>query len=116
MRRFLSIVILVPLALLVIVLSVANRAPVTFSLDPFDGAAPAFATTAPFFVFLFAALLFGILLGGIAAWLRQGRWRRLARHERARADRLQREVDRLTAEAKAEGRALPAPGPARDAA
>jgi uncharacterized integral membrane protein len=93
MRRLFFLVILVPLAIVIVILSVANRGAVTFSLDPFGGNALSFA--APLFVFLFAALLLGILVGGVAAWLRQGRWRHAARIERAEAARLSRELERL---------------------
>jgi uncharacterized integral membrane protein len=106
-RRVLFLVILVPLAIVIVILSVANRGAVVFSLDPFGGNALSFA--APLFVFLFAALFFGILVGGIAAWLRQGKWRQAARIERAEATRLRTELERQ--------RVRPAEPPAtRDAA
>ena len=43
MRRFLVLFILVPLAVVAIVLSVANRGAVTVSLDPFGSASPRWA-------------------------------------------------------------------------
>lgn len=107
MRRALTLLILVPLAIVVVVLSVANRASVTFSLDPFGGDPPALSLTAPFFVFLFAALGLGVLIGGIAAWIRQGRWRALARAERAELVRTREEVERLRQRI---AEAPPAPG------
>ena len=73
---------------IVVVLSVANPGNVTFSLgrsagDRLDG-------TAPFFVFLFAALAQGC---SSAAWHGLwGRWRRAARAEQATADRLRHQV------------------------
>jgi uncharacterized protein HemY len=96
MRRFVLLFILLPLAVVIVVLSVANRGEVTLSLDPFGSAAPLLSMTAPLFVFLFAMLALGIFVGGVATWVRQGRWRRIARHERARADKLAGEVDRLS--------------------
>jgi uncharacterized integral membrane protein len=93
MRRVLFLVVLVPLAIVLVILSVANRGAVVFSLDPFGGNALSFA--APLFVFLFASLLLGIVVGGVAAWLRQGRWRQAARIERAEANRLRNELERL---------------------
>ena len=95
MRRVLFLVVLVPLAIVIVILSVANRGEVVFSLDPFGGDALSFA--APLFVFLFAALALGIVVGGSAAWLRQGKWRHAARLERAEAARLRSEVERLRA-------------------
>jgi hypothetical protein len=114
MRRALLLLILVPLAIVVIVLSVANRASVTFSLDPF-GDPPALSLTAPFFVFLFAALALGVLVGGIAAWIRQGRWRSLARAERAELARSRQEVERLRQRLAEGAPGLPVP-PDRNAA
>ena len=92
MRRVLFLVILVPLAIVIVILSVANRGAVVFSLDPFGGNALSFA--GPLFVFLFAALLLGVVIGGVAAWLRQARWRQAARVARAEAVRLKGELDR----------------------
>jgi type IV secretory pathway VirB2 component (pilin) len=113
MRRFVFLFVLLPLAIIAVVLSVANRAPVTFSLDPIR-ATPALSLTGPLFFFLFVALALGILIGGIATWFGQGRWRRAARAERANAARLRQEVERLRERPAALGPALP--GPARDAA
>lgn len=106
MRRFLLLFVVVPLTIVVVVLSVANRSLVTFSLDPIS-ATPSLSLTAPFFFFLFAALGLGILLGGIAAWIGQAKWRRAARAERASAAELRREVDQLRASAAAQA-SLPA--------
>jgi uncharacterized integral membrane protein len=94
MRRFVLLFVIVPLTVVVVFLSVANRAPVTFSLDPFSST-PVLSLTAPFFVFLFAALGLGIVLGGMATWISQRKWRRAARTERASATQLRRDVDQL---------------------
>ena len=40
-------------------------------------------------------LIGGVVVGGIAAWVRQGKWRRAARHADAQARELRAEVDRL---------------------
>lgn len=112
MRRFIIFFVLVPIAIVLVVLSVANRHAVTFSLDPI-GATPGLSFTAPLFVFLFAALAVGIFTGGVATWLRQGRWRRQARIEHAEVERTRAEVDRLRERTAAMAAALP---PARDAA
>ena len=112
MRRFLFLFVLIPLAIVLVVLSVANRHAVLFSLDPI-GAAPGLSFTAPLFVFLFAALALGIVIGGAATWFRQGRWRRQARFEHAEVERTRQEVERLRERTAAMTAALP---PARDAA
>ncbi|MCB1500577.1 MAG: DUF1049 domain-containing protein [Bauldia sp.] len=106
MRRFITLLILVPLAVIVVFFSVANRQSVTVSLDPFHDGTPALSFAAPLFVLMFGAIVIGLLLGGVAAWTRQGRWRRAAR-------RAEREAEQLRADAAARPAALPA---ARDAA
>ena len=78
-RKLLTIIIVVPLAVLVIAFAVANRQMATVSFDPFSSTAPAYAAQLPLFVVIFAALIVGVIVGGAAAWLRQGGWRRTAR-------------------------------------
>lgn len=113
MRRFLILFLVVPLTIFIVVLSVANRTSVTFALDPI-GSPPALSLTAPLFFFLFAALGLGVLLGGIATWFRQGKWRRSARAERANAAQLRREIEQFRAQSAAAATGLP--GHHRDAA
>lgn len=94
MRRFLSLLILVPIAVVVVLFSVANRDSVTVSLDPFHGGTPALSFAAPLFVLLFVALALGLLIGGGAAWVRQGRWRKAARKIEAEAHQLRQELSK----------------------
>ncbi|TCT00551.1 lipopolysaccharide assembly protein LapA domain-containing protein [Aquabacter spiritensis] len=82
MLRILSLIIGIPLAILVVALAVANRRPVTLSFDPFNPDTTALAVSLPLFGVIFAALILGVVLGGAAAWLRQGRYRREARRAR----------------------------------
>lgn len=114
MRRFITLLILVPLAAVVVLFSVANREFVVVSLDPFHSGSPAVTFSAPLFAILFGALALGVLIGGIAAWSRQGRWRRAARNMEIEAAKLRDELVRVKrAPPPAEPMALP---PARDAA
>ena len=78
-RKVVTWVLIVPLAAVIIAFAVANRQTVTVSFDPFSPTSPASAATLPLFVVLFMALILGVLVGGIAAWLGQRRWRRAAR-------------------------------------
>jgi uncharacterized integral membrane protein len=78
-RKIAAIVILVPLVLLIMTFAVANRAPVTVSLDPFGALPPMFSATSPLFVILLIVLTAGVIIGGVAAWARQSKWRRRAR-------------------------------------
>lgn len=104
LRKVVAALILVPLAVVLIAFAVANRQPVTLSLDPFaSGAQSAFTTPPlPLFLVLLAVLIVGVLIGGIAGWLRHGGWRRTAR-------RLEREIARLHAELETHRRAAGLP-------
>lgn len=106
MRRFVFYFLLVPLAIVLIVIAVANRHVVTLSFDPFDTVSPALSVSVPLFVLLFGVLAIGVLVGGFAAWVRQGRWRRLARTEKVEIDRLKQEAN--LRRAPQGGAALPA--------
>ena len=113
MSRFLFFVVLLPLGAIAVALSVANRDVVRMSLDPLGSVGPGWNVSAPLFVVLFAVLAVGIVIGGVAAWLGQSKWRYAARAERANAARLRREVERLRELA---GRTAIAPRLDRDAA
>jgi len=104
MRKALAILILVPLGVVIVMFAVANRESVTVSFDPFNAAQPAFALQLPLFVLIFVLVGLGVLVGGIAAWLKQHKWRARARRAEAEARDLRQRLD-------AEGRrpALPAP-------
>ena len=84
-RRLVQILIYLPLAVILIVLSVANRHPVTISLDPFGGAEPSLSVSIPLFLIILGALFIGVVIGGAAAWFSQGKWRKRARRSREEA-------------------------------
>lgn len=118
LKRALKTLLLLPIAVLVIVLAVANRHAVVLSLDPFTPENPAFAVAVPLFWALFGMLFLGILLGGLGAWFRQSKWRRTAREKRREAENLRREAERLKETAQAQGPhtpGLPPPGSQRAA-
>ena len=110
-RHIIRYVILFPILVVFIAFGVANRSPVTLSLDPFAPEQPAITIeNIPLYVLIFAVLLIGIILGGAGAWFSQGKWRRRARDSRYEAAKLRQEADRLKEAAKsASGPALPAP-------
>ena len=83
LRRLLTFLVLVPLGALLVALAVVNRKPVTFILNPLD-ASSGVGIEAPFFLFLLGAFAVGLLVGGVATWYGQGKWRAKARKERAR--------------------------------
>lgn len=78
-RKIVTAVIAVPLAVIIIAFAVANRQWITVSFDPFSSASPAYAASMPLFILIFIALILGVIVGGIAAWIRQSKWRRSAR-------------------------------------
>lgn len=94
-RTIVTAVILVPLAIIIIGFAVANRQAVTISFDPFDTSDPAYALTLPLFVVAFLLVICGVLIGGAAAWLRQGKWRSAARRAEAQTRELNAEVGML---------------------
>jgi uncharacterized membrane protein YciS (DUF1049 family) len=108
MKKILAIVILVPVAIIAVALSVANRHPVALSLDPFNSVDPAVVISMPLFVLIFAAIAVGVVLGGIGTWLGQGRWRRQARHLRHEVRDVKRENTQYRA-ATSPATTLPAP-------
>ena len=94
LRRVVAAIILIPLAVIIVAFAVANREKITISFDPFGPNTAADWQTQPLFVVVIAALILGVIIGGIASWLRQTKWRRTAR-------RLEREVADLRAEVDA---------------
>ncbi|MFC5420208.1 Protein of unknown function [Bosea sp. CRIB-10] len=97
MKAFFKALVLVPVALIVVLFSVANRAPVRVSLDPISRDAPALALDLPLFAVILAAIALGILIGGFASWLAQGKHRKAARVNRREADKLRSEAQSLRA-------------------
>ena len=93
MRKAIAIAVLVPLAILIVMFAVANREIITVSFDPFDSVTPALAFKMPLFMLIFALVAVGVLVGGIAAWLRQHKWRMRARRAEAEARELRLRLD-----------------------
>jgi hypothetical protein len=98
--RFIKALLLFLLGCAVAAYAVANRAPVEFVLDPlspFSGYNLVPTVKAPLFVYLFAAMFIGMLLGAAAVWLGQGRWRKAARDRTREAAQWRREAETLKA-------------------
>ena len=93
MRKLFNYLFLVPLAIVLILLSVANRQMVRFSLDPLNSEIPALSLTLPLFVFLFLTLVFGMLIGGFLVWLSQGKHRKALREKTSEASKLKHEQE-----------------------
>ncbi len=110
MRKFLTYVVVIPLALIFVAFAVANRHFVTVSFDPFNSTDPALAVSTPLFVLIIAVAILGVLAGGCATWLGQRHWRRAARRHEADARSVRAELaDLRAATARAANPGLPAP-------
>ena len=95
LRKIVTALILAPLVVVFVTFAVANRQTIQVSFDPFDQAHPAYAVSMPLFALVFVLLILGVLIGGIAAWLRQGKWRRAAHRLDAEARELHNEIDEI---------------------
>jgi hypothetical protein len=110
MLGFLKALVLLPIAIVVVLLAVANRAPVVLSFDPFTRGQPELALTVPLFALILGSVALGVLLGGIGSWLAAGRQRRERRVSAREINRLKAEADRLRASIVQSRPALPSSG------
>lgn len=110
-RKIVTAIIVVPPAAVLVAFAVANRQTVTVSFDPFSSTTPAYSATLPLFAVIFVVLIIGVLIGGAAAWLRQGKWRRSARRLEAEVRGLQTEIDAKSARDLYRGHPLPSEVP-----
>ena len=102
-RKLVLALVVVPLGLVLITLAVVNRKPALLVLDPFGGGEGGLSLEAPFFLFLLGAFAFGLVVGGIATWFRQGKWRRTAREGAGETRELRLQTDRLERELEGAG-------------
>ncbi len=94
-RKIMILFVLVPLALVIAILAAANRHEVTVFFDPFLTADPTLSARVPLFVLAFAFALAGVIAGGVATWVGQGRWRRAARRADFQSRELRAEIEAL---------------------
>ncbi|MBX2830169.1 MAG: LapA family protein [Rhodospirillales bacterium] len=96
--RFLYWIIAIPLAVLIAVFSVSNRAAVTLSLWPLP-----YEIDLPLFLPIMVALLVGLGIGFAFEWLIQGKHRRAARRMDSELKRIKTEDGTPKADQKALG-------------
>jgi Lipopolysaccharide assembly protein A domain len=94
--RMLRLFVLCVFAVAAVSFAVANRHVVRFMLDPLSGPQGSLFIEAPLFFYLFGAMIVGFVLGALATWSSQGRWRRAARIRADEVSRLKRETERLS--------------------
>ncbi|MCX8995768.1 DUF1049 domain-containing protein [Rhizobiaceae bacterium BDR2-2] len=112
-RKLANLFVLLPLGIVLIVLSVANRHSVSLAFNPFRPEDEALAISAPFFVFLFLALILGMVIGSLVTWFSQGQYRKRARAEAREAVKWHDEADRQKARAEEMAAHAVAPLPAQ---
>jgi uncharacterized integral membrane protein len=95
LRRILAAIILLPVGAVLIGFAVANRAPITVSFDPFNPHDPARTFTVPLYLLAFGILIAGVVVGGFATWLEQGKKRRARRRIAAELSTLNAELEQL---------------------
>ncbi|WP_151718565.1 LapA family protein [Gemmobacter serpentinus] len=95
MFRYLRYAVLLLIALCLLTVAMANRAPVTVKLLPEDlGALAAlnWQIELPLFVVIFGGIAVGLMIGFVWEWLREHRHRATASSKTREAQRLQREL------------------------
>ena len=110
MKKLFNFIFLLPLGIFLILISVANRQFVRFSLDPLSVDTPALSIELPLFVLLFVALILGLLLGGMLVWISQGKHRKALREKSYEANQLKQEKDRAVESTAADPNGEIAPG------
>lgn len=98
-QRTLNLILTMATFALLVTVALTNTHPVDLKLDPFNpDASGAPFIRLPFFVYLIAMLMVGVILGGIASWFSQVKWRRAAKTRTQEALRWKAEADRLMRE------------------
>jgi Lipopolysaccharide assembly protein A domain len=95
MHRLVRYLIVLPVALLFIAFSIANRSLVGVRLDPFAGLEEPAAVELPLFILLVCALVIGLIFGGGIVWFAQGKHRKAARIAQRETERLRQEAARM---------------------
>ena len=98
MWTLLKALLLVLIAILAIAFAVANRQVASISFDPFSSGDPILVLTAPLFLLVFFLLSCGVVIGGVASWWGQRRYRVAARRSSAEARDARAENARLRTE------------------
>ena len=105
MRRLLRVVVMTLAFVVLVALAIANHQPVTVSFDPFDSSDADLAVTVPLYLAGFTVLIAGVVLGGLAVWLKQGKHRRIRSRLAAEVVAIRTELAHLKGQmARSQGR------------
>lgn len=88
--KYVSWILTVPIMIVAVVFAVTNRSAATLNLWPLG-----ITVEAPLFILVLGSALFGIVVGGVIAWLSAGRQRRRVREAESRAATAERELSIL---------------------
>ena len=88
-------------AFVLVLFAVSNREVVDIALWPLP-----VEWSMPLYLAILLILLMGLVLGGLAAWISAGRWRRETRRLRRRVDALERELGATQAKLAADSLAF----------
>jgi hypothetical protein len=98
LRRIVRLVVLLPAVVALAAIGVANTHGVRLALNPFRPDDPVLSLELPFYGWLLGTLIVGVVIGGLATWTAQARWRRSARRSEAESQRWKAEASRLERE------------------
>ncbi len=85
-------VVVVPCALVLVALAVANRQSVQVSIDPFSSGNANLAMSMPLFVVISLSMIAGAVAGGLIGWWQKMGIRRDLHTKQKEAEKLQREL------------------------
>jgi hypothetical protein len=97
LRKLLSLFILGPIVVLLVALSVGNKDRITVTLDPLGATGSTLVWHPRVFELSLVLLTLGVIVGGIATWFGQAKWRRRARQLARELAAARAEAERLRA-------------------
>jgi hypothetical protein len=78
-RKIVNWLILLLITAVVVTFAVANRQRIPINLDPLGLTTPPLTASPRAWTVALGMVIVGVIIGGVAVWLRQARWRRSAR-------------------------------------
>jgi len=79
LKQMITALIIIPIALVLIIFIIANREMMEVRFNPFDYEDSSWTIRAPAFIFLFACLGIGVVVGSLVTWISQHPYRKKAR-------------------------------------